>query len=220
MTLAGKFLCRKCITRLFLGGVLLLSAGLSISGMPLPPPMSRDEYLKTQEPFVYTGRFVRLVHISSELDHKLFDRNSTISEDELRLFEHGELSNAGAQFMEIHNARVALVKPDRFKHQYRKDCRFARIYVTVSSAVDFRGADKRAAHYRDLLGKDVVLLAFGRHFYGRQAVDFPGLTFLGAEGMGDHAAPSILPLSELPNLSSAALQWDYVDAQVNLCTKN
>jgi hypothetical protein len=220
MIQAGKIWLSKWLTRSLLGCITLLSVGVSKSETPWLPPLSKEEYLKTRKPFVYTGRFVRLVQITRELDEKLYDKNSTITLDELRMYEVGEQASAGTQFMEIGNARVVLAHPEEFKGLYRKDCSFERIYVPLSSVVDLKGDGRRAAHYRSLLGKDVVLLTFGRYFYGRNPVDFPKLVFMGAEGMGDHVAPSILPLADLPDLSSATRKWGYVDAQANLCTRN
>jgi len=182
-------------------------------GLPLPPPLSREAYLGAKAPFIYTGRFTRLVYVSRELDRKLRDPNSTIMPDELRLYEPGQVLNPGTQFMEIINVRVVLAKPARFKVLYRKDCRFDTVHVPLGLV-----KDGHMALLDGLLGKEVVLLAHGREFYGSHPVNFPNMVFMGA--VMDGEVSSIHPLADLPDIAGIAQQVGYVDPQASLCTRD
>ena len=202
--------------KFFFGFAFLVAWQNILAGPPVPAPLPMAEFLNAKRPLILAGRLERVVYISKDLAERLARRDSLINTDELRFVDFAGSAGLNGQFMEISRARILLTR-DVMPRRNIDACIYKFIYIPVT--IDFSIKDEIVAHYRRLIGQDVIGFVDGRIIYGHGNVRFPEPIF--TKSFGENWEDGkVLPLTDWGKVESAAREVDYAAPSDAFCKIN
>lgn len=205
---------RRRIMSATLGGIVAaLSHGVTRASLPIPSPAPLDEFVKNHGQLIFTGRFNRVVAITSELNRKLYDSAAEIYPNELKIYDFSKIDKPGAIFFEIKNADLRLVNIKNVDLNYIKNCTLDFLYVY---GFDISGSDDIRARYREMVGSEIVLFLTPQIHYGKNSTKFPE-PFFRQSSAGGLAHP--IYINSLDYVTSVARSAGYVEASHGVCNK-
>lgn len=206
--------CKVMLKNLLLVSAIFI-AGNCWASSTMPPPTNLDVYLERSNVLIFQGRFERVVYLARSLNDRLLNSLVDVPLSKLILFPIENPGDKGQQFMEIHSVILLAAPAHQSKLELIKSCAHQTIYVPTN--INFNRSNEASVAYRELIGKDVLMLLSKRARYGR--LDFPSPLFWQASG-DNWNDTKFRPISSLDDVLAAAKKANYVNYSTDLCVKN
>jgi hypothetical protein len=207
-----KSIILKLIRHSLLGFFALTISAKSIASMPIPEPLTLEEYIKSYSPMIFLGDFRGMVHISERLGLKLMNPRESIDSDELVFSDKPTSAAGGESFMELRNMELIYAP----KNALFDSCKYPVAYQAKN--IILKGGTEFDIYHRSLVGQRLIFFLNGPGKYGRGSTDFPNPFFFSAGGVNwRDGAP--LPEIRLGEIQKIAKNSNLVEINSNTCIK-